>query len=137
MNKIVDFVLDLHESTGAAKTHYDLRIKYPFRDVLASWALPKAKIPIRVGEKMLAIKTPDHAMYWLTFQGKIPQGQYGAGRITIAQRGVVTINLWSKTMIVFVAEGTPLNGRYSLIRTKFKRGPKQENWILLKARDLS
>ncbi len=134
MFRHVEFVLHKHESKGAAKTHYDLRIRYPHKKYLASWALPKAKVPIKAGEKFLAVRTPDHKFDWLKFKGEIPDGEYGAGKISIVQDGMLQINMWTKKMIVFIAEGKPLNGRYALVKTRFKK-QNQSSWMFIKTKN--
>ena len=83
------YVIDYHEAHRAG-IHFDFRIKYPHKDKLMSWALPKARFP-EVGEKLLAVQTPDHEMDWLSWQGEIPKGEYGGGKVTIYQSGMLDI----------------------------------------------
>lgn len=72
------------------KRHWDQTTEpKPQRDsdksVLASWAIPKAKLPAK-GERLFAIKTEDHPFEYLTFEGEIGEG-YGAGIIKLVQTG--------------------------------------------------
>jgi bifunctional non-homologous end joining protein LigD len=128
----VDYVLHLHVAQRAGE-HYDLRIKYPKKKKLASWALPKAKIP-KEGERYLAIKTDDHDMYWLKFSGEIAEGSYGAGTIKIEQSGKLEVDHWTTGSIVFTVTGNTMNGQYALIRIKPKVKTKEDTWIFIKTK---
>jgi len=130
--KMVPFVLQLHEAYRAGR-HYDLRLQYLYKNKLASWALPKAVIPAKSGDGIAAIRTPDHNKTWLKFQGEIPRGEYGGGRVTIAQRGDAEIYAWTDSLIIFVVSGRPMNGKYVLV--KMKPTGRQEGWLLVKGKD--
>ncbi len=114
------FVIHDHHATHH---HFDLRIKKGNK--LASWALPKAHLPKKDGEKILAVKTPDHDLYWLTFKGEIPEGEYGAGKVDIYDSGECIIHKWSDTIVVNF-NGKKTKGFYSLIKTK------GDNYILIR-----
>lgn len=133
MKKFIPFVLHRHEAKKAG-LHYDLRLKYPTKKVLASWAIPKATVPMNIGDKLLAVRTPDHPMEWLKFGGEIPDGSYGAGIVTIVQRGYVELLSWSTYAITFIAYGNPLNGKYSLIKFKSKER-NTETWLFIKGQE--
>lgn len=77
------FCIQLHD---AQNLHYDLRLEN--EGVLMSWAIPKG-LPFEKGIKRLAIRTEDHPMKYLTFEGVIPQGQYGAGEMWIFTKGEI------------------------------------------------
>ena len=83
------FVVQRHD---ARALHFDLRLE--IEGVLASWAIPKG-LPLRTGVKRLAMRTEDHPLEYLDFSGVIPDGQYGAGRMTIWDRG--TFDLVGRT----------------------------------------
>jgi len=128
--KKVPFVLQLHEAYKAGK-HYDLRLQYPYKSKLSSWVLPRAHLP-SPGNNILAVRTPDHSKTWLKFQGEIPRGEYGGGRVTITQRGMADILMWTDRLITFVVSGRPMNGKFALAKMKITR--KQELWIFIKAK---
>ncbi|MGC9309905.1 MAG: DNA polymerase ligase N-terminal domain-containing protein, partial [Candidatus Nanoarchaeia archaeon] len=107
----------------ATHHHFDLRIKKGNK--LPSWALPKAYIPQNDGEKILAVRTPDHDLYWMTFKGEIPKGEYGAGKVDIYESGECIIHKWSDHIIVEFL-GEKAKGFYSLIKTK------GDNYLLLR-----
>src|ERR1700687_5643711 len=75
------FVVHEHH---ARRLHWDLRLE---RDgVLASWAIPNG-IPPTPKENRLAVRTEDHPLQYLDFHGEIPEGEYGAGMMTIWDTG--------------------------------------------------
>ena len=76
----------------ARSLHWDLRLE---RDgVLVSWALPKG-LPESPEENHLAVHTEDHPLEYATFEGDIPQGEYGGGRMTIWDTGHYDVEKWS------------------------------------------
>lgn len=133
------FVIHEHDANTAG-LHYDLRISIPNRDSLASFAIPKHKIPQKEGDKVLAVKTHDHGRIWLSIDNMtIPEGQYGAGSINIFQAGVCQIEGWSYSHITFRVNGSSvkegLDGRYALIKFRGgKSGDRDNLWVLLKTK---
>lgn len=132
------FVLHRHDATHL---HFDLRLEY--NGVLLSWAIPKAP-PVARGERRLAVHTEDHPLSYRTFKGIIPQGNYGAGTMTIADSGTYTPSdvqtradaeaeikkglRAGKLRLVF--SGKVMTGEYALVRTKL--GGSKESWLLIK-----
>lgn len=113
----------------ARRLHYDLRLE---RDgVLKSWAVPKG-VPETLGEKRLAIEVEDHPLEYASFEGSIPEGEYGAGTVSIWDKGSYEAIAWGPETIEIVIEGEKVNGRYVLTRFK-KAGDK--GWLLFRARD--
>ena len=120
------FVVQKH----AARTlHYDFRLE---RDgVYKSWAIPKG-VPERSGERRLAVQVEDHTLEFGTFEGQIPEGEYGAGQIEIWDRGTYDIVDWQEDNILFSLHGQRYQGRFRLIR--FARGGPRA-WLLMKCSD--
>jgi bifunctional non-homologous end joining protein LigD len=120
------FVVQEHQ---ASHHHFDLRLE---RDgVLVSFAVPKS-IPVMSGEKKLAVRTEDHPLEYADFEGTIPEGEYGAGEVTIWDRGLYEPLEWKDDKIEVVMKGDKLSGLYVLVRFK-KAGEK--DWLLFKAKD--
>src|SRR5436189_3183761 len=83
------FVVQEHH---ARRLHWDLRLE---RDgALASWAVPKG-LPRDRETNHLAVRTPDHPMEFGDFEGTIGEGQYGAGRVLIWDRGTYVCEKWT------------------------------------------
>lgn len=108
------FVIHDHYATHH---HFDLRIKKGKK--APSWALPKAKMPTNTDEKILAVRTPDHSISWMSFEGEIPEGEYGAGTVKIYDKGKCIIYKWTETIVVKFL-GDKVKGFYSLIHTNDK-----------------
>jgi bifunctional non-homologous end joining protein LigD len=114
------FVVQEHH---ARALHWDLRLE---RDgVLASWAVPKG-LPTDPDTVRLAVRTEDHPMEYATFSGEIPAGEYGAGHMTIWDRGRYETIKWSDREVQFVLHGERAPGRYVLLR----RGREPKQWLL-------
>ncbi|WP_229995970.1 non-homologous end-joining DNA ligase, partial [Arthrobacter sp. Bi26] len=120
------FVIQEHH---ARRLHYDFRLE---RDgVLVSWALPKG-VPTSKAKNHLAVQTEDHPMDYADFEGDIPQGQYGAGTVSIWDRGYYECEKWiaGKEVIATLtgAEGGGLGGprRFALIHT----GQANDQWLI-------
>ena len=112
------FVVQEHH---ARRLHWDLRLE---RDgVLASWAVPKG-IPPDPAVNHLAVHTEDHPMMYLDFEGEIPTGNYGAGTMSVWDRGTYECEKWSDREVMVVLHGAKARGRYVLFRT---RG---DDWML-------
>jgi len=119
------FVIQEHD---ASHHHFDLRLER--EGVLKSWAVPKG-IPQKSGEKRLAVATEDHPLEYANFEGTIPEGEYGAGTVSIWDTGLYEPLLWEDDKIEVVMKGDRISGRYVLVR--FKSAGEKE-WLLLKAK---
>jgi DNA ligase D-like protein (predicted ligase)/DNA ligase D-like protein (predicted 3'-phosphoesterase) len=118
------FVIQEHH---ARHLHYDLRLE---RDgVLKSWAVPKG-VPETAGEKHLAVAVEDHPLEYASFEGDIAQGEYGAGTVSIWDRGTYDTKHWDEKKIEVMLHGSRLNGMYVLV--KFGRAGKND-WLLFRA----
>ncbi len=110
-------------------SHHHFGFRLEMDGVLKSWAIPKHP-PAEPGEKRLAILVEDHHLDYIDFEGDIPQGEYGAGRVLIWDKGRYALLERDQDKISFSLEGRKLKGNYSLFR--FKRGQKENEWLLLK-----
>jgi bifunctional non-homologous end joining protein LigD len=106
------FVIQEHH---ARSLHWDLRLEHD--GVLASWALPKG-LPETPGKNHLAVHTEDHPLEYATFEGDIPQGEYGGGRMTIWDTGHYDVEKWTESEVKFVLHGTRGTGSFVLFQTK-------------------
>ena len=134
------FTVQKHKATSL---HYDLRLEVD--GVLASWAIPKGP-SLDPRDKRLAMRTEDHPMEYLEFEGVIPKGEYGAGPVIVWDRGVFEnisetrrgerLTLESALEVgdikVFLL-GEKLRGAYALVRTS--PPGDREQWLLIKKRD--
>jgi bifunctional non-homologous end joining protein LigD len=112
------FVIQEHH---ARSLHWDLRLE---RDgVLASWALPKG-LPETPDRNHLAVHTEDHPMEYVSFEGEIPKGAYGAGSMTIWDHGSYESEKWSDREVKIVLHGTRGTGSYVLFQTDGR------NWMI-------
>jgi bifunctional non-homologous end joining protein LigD len=136
----LSFVVHKHQ---ASHLHYDLRLELD--GVLKSWAIPKGP-SLDPAEKKLAMLVEDHPFDYRTFEGVIPEGNYGAGRVMIWDRGSYRAagrttrreseealrQGLSRGHISFVLDGQKLKGEFALVRLK-RAGEK--SWLLIKKKD--
>ncbi|PZG43013.1 ATP-dependent DNA ligase [Spongiactinospora gelatinilytica] len=112
------FVVQEHH---ARALHWDLRLE---RDgVLVSWAVPKG-LPADPRTNHLAVHTEDHPMEYASFEGEIPQGEYGGGTMTIWDHGTYITEKWTDREVKVVLSGERVHGRYVLFHTKGR------NWMI-------
>ncbi|MCP8312740.1 MAG: hypothetical protein L6N95_04000 [Candidatus Methylarchaceae archaeon HK01B] len=114
------YVIQKHQATHL---HYDLRLEMD--GVLKSWAVPKTP-PIEKGVKRLAVQVEDHSIEYADFEGKIPEGQYGAGTVEIWDKGQYILKERDEKKLVFEIKGIKLKGDYCLVRLKGR------NWLFFK-----
>jgi DNA ligase D-like protein (predicted 3'-phosphoesterase) len=100
--------------------------------VLKSWAVPKQP-PKKAGVKRLAIQTEDHPLAYAYFEGEIPAGEYGAGKVEIWDKGTFELHKREEKEIVVTLHGEELKGDYFLIRTKY--GKEGNGWLFFKRAD--
>ena len=133
------FVIQKHH---ASTLHYDFRLQ--IGNILKSWVIPKGP-SLNPKNKRLAILTEDHTLDFADFEGEIPTGHYGAGKMIVWDRGTyenITIEN-GKTISIAKAfengeisislQGKKLKGNFSLILMKKQNEPK--NWLLIKQDD--
>src|SRR5437763_1135259 len=125
------FVIQKHD---ARRLHYDFRLEMD--GVLKSWAVPKG-LPWEQGEKHLAVEVEDHPVKYATFEGIIPEGQYGGGTVMVWDRGNYhvfgeePVKSLKNGRLHLVMDGEKAKGEWALIRTRMDGGKTQ--WLLLKS----
>ena len=122
---------------AARRLHYDFRLELD--GVLKSWAVTRGP-SLSPADKRLAVRTEDHPLDYAEFEGRIPQGEYGAGSVIVWDRG-----RWStegdphqqlaKGHLIVDLEGSKLKGRWHLVHMKGRDQRGKENWLLIKADD--
>jgi bifunctional non-homologous end joining protein LigD len=119
------FVVQEHHAT---RLHWDLRLEHD--GVLASWAIPNG-IPPDPSENRLAVHTEDHPLEYLEFHGEIPAGEYGAGTMSIWDKGTFDTHLWDDHKVEVTFHGERLNGRYGLFPIG-RRGQEgsEKDWMI-------
>ena len=106
------FVVQEHH---ARALHWDLRLE---RDgTLASWAVPKG-IPADPKRNHLAVRTEDHPLEYLTFQGDIPAGEYGGGSMQVWDSGTFETHKFDDREVMVTLHGERVRGKYVLFRTR-------------------
>jgi bifunctional non-homologous end joining protein LigD len=133
-SKKLAYVIQEH---AASRLHYDFRLEH--RGVLLSWAVPKGP-SLDPADKRLAVHVEDHPLDYGGFEGVIPAGQYGGGRVMLWDRGH-----WKPTKDVdagmregkleFELEGRKLGGAWALVRLGGRRASDSKNWLLFKRND--
>lgn len=118
------FVVQRHD---ARNLHYDFRLEMD--GVLKSWAVPKEP-PKEAGTKRLAIQTEDHPLAYANFEGEIPEGEYGAGKVEIWDKGTFELQKRQPKEIIVTLYGNELKGDYVLIKTKY--GKEEKGWLFFK-----
>ena len=107
--------------------------------VLRSWAVPKGP-SLNPNDKRLAVQVEDHPLEYGDFEGVIPKGEYGAGKVIVWDRGSYEyaginrneLEAWEKGTLEFRLHGEKLKGIWMLVRMK---GPEKNQWLLFKKGD--
>ncbi|HEY9321195.1 MAG TPA: DNA ligase D [Achromobacter sp.] len=128
------FVIQKH---WASRLHYDFRLELD--GAMKSWAVPKGP-SYDPSVKRMAVQVEDHPIAYNQFEGQIPAGQYGAGKVIIwdegrwmpvgdARKG------YREGHLKFDLQGRKMQGRWALVRMKGKASDKQPPWLLIKDKD--
>ena len=134
------FVVHKH---AARRLHYDLRLE--MNGVLKSFAVPKGP-SLDPSKKRLAVLVEDHPFSYRDFEGNIPQGNYGAGKVIIWDKGFLgspfsADNYEAEKMLKaglekgdlkFLLAGTKLKGEFGLVKTNWD----EKSWLLMKKKDV-
>jgi len=137
------FVVQKHD---ASRLHYDFRLE--MEGVLKSWAVPKGP-SLNPADKRLAMMVEDHPYDYRTFEGVIPEGNYGGGTVIVWDEGYYepvtseTLNRKEKEKLLLkqlhagslkiILHGEKLNGEFALF--KLRRGTDDNSWMLMKKKD--
>jgi len=113
-----------HGNTFVIQEHHARRLHYDFRlerdGVLVSWAVPK-NLPETTAVNHLAVHTEDHPLEYGSFEGAIPKGEYGAGKVIIWDCGTYDAEKFrddgEKGEVIVTLHGQRISGRYALIQT--------------------
>ncbi|MCC6383136.1 MAG: DNA ligase D [Dehalococcoidia bacterium] len=108
------FVVQEHHATAL---HWDFRLER--EGVLVSWAIPRG-IPPDPKTNHLAVHTEDHPLSYISFEGEIPEGSYGAGRVILWDEGTYDLHKWRDDEVIVTLHGRRLDGRYALFQTSGK-----------------
>ena len=114
------FVVQEH---SARRLHWDLRLEH--EGVAASWAIPNG-IPESPDENRKAVHTEDHPLEYLSWEGEIPKGEYGAGTMVVWDSGTYELEKWTEGKVVVDFHGERLQGRYAL----FRAGKTTQDWMI-------
>jgi bifunctional non-homologous end joining protein LigD len=136
------FVVQKH---AASHLHYDFRLE--MQGVLKSWAVPKGP-SLNPADKRLAMMVEDHPFEYRTFEGIIPEGNYGAGTVMVWDEGTyeplnaeglskkeqekIAYSELKKGDLKIVLHGKKLKGAYALVKLK---GNSDNSWLLIKKDD--
>ena len=118
------FVIQKH---SARNLHYDFRLEVD--GVLKSWAVPKEPTD-KKGVKRLAIEVEDHDLDYIDFEGTIEEGECGAGKVEIWDKGSYVLKERSLESVLFELNGGKLKGLFRLIKMDWSPG---NNWLLVKS----
>lgn len=139
--KKLRFVVQRH---AASRLHYDFRLEMD--GVLKSWAVPKGP-SLNPSDRRLAVRVEDHPFSYRTFEGSIPEGNYGAGEVEIWDQGtyepleqakdksddlVMRAELHQQSL-KFILHGKKLKGEFALF--KIKSSEEENAWLLVKHKD--
>src|ERR1700683_3890943 len=128
----LSYLIQKHDAT---RLHYDFRLELD--GVLLSWAVTKGP-SLNPADKRLAVRTEDHPLSYGSFEGTIPEGEYGGGPVMLWDTG-----WWEpegdpraglkKGHLGFILHGERLKGGWNVIRMRGEG--KKENWLLIKEDD--
>ena len=114
-----------HHDAPRAGVHWDIRFQDPEEPIAYSWAIPKARLPKKKGEKLLAVRQPDHRASYMGWSGIIENG-YGKGTVQSKFLGTVQVEKTTPGKVHFVHD----SNEYLLHRTANKK-----NWLIRKLSD--
>lgn len=130
----LSFVIQKHD---ASHLHYDFRLE--LAGTLKSWAIPKGP-SLDPAQKRLAVHVEDHPLRYASFEGSIPEGQYGGGDVIVWDRGVWQPHgdpqqAYEEGKLKFTLVGEKLTGDWTLVRTRLRGSSSKQQWLLIKEKD--
>jgi bifunctional non-homologous end joining protein LigD len=143
VGKQLHFVVQKHDAT---RLHYDFRLEAG--GVLKSWAVPKGP-SMNTADKRLAMMVEDHPFDYRSFEGIIPEGNYGAGTVMVWDEGnylalgakdakesdkLIKSGI-HKGELKFILNGSKLKGGFAMVKLKNDKSGKGNSWLLFKERD--
>ncbi|MBC5764859.1 DNA ligase D [Ramlibacter albus] len=129
------FVIQKH---WASRLHYDFRLE--LQGTMKSWAVPKGP-SYDPADRRMAMPTEDHPIAYNRFEGTIPAGNYGAGKVIIWDKGTWhplgdPAKGYREGRLKFELRGHKMHGRWTLVRMSGKGDDdKRQPWLLIKERD--
>lgn len=128
------FVVQKHWAT---RLHYDFRLE--LEGTMKSWAVPKGP-SYDPQDKRMAMPTEDHPIAYNRFEGTIPPGNYGAGKVIIWDKGTWhpledPRKGYREGKLKFELRGHKLQGHWTLVRMKGRGNGREDPWLLIKERD--
>jgi bifunctional non-homologous end joining protein LigD len=134
--KKLRFVVQQHH---ARRMHYDFRLEV--NGVLASWAIPKGP-SLNPADRHLAVHVEDHPFDYRSFEGVIPEGNYGAGSVIVWDEGTWTpletddpAKAIADGKLKFTLAGEKLKGMFTLVKMRGARYSSGDNWLIIKDHD--
>lgn len=135
-SKRLRFVVQEHRAT---RLHWDFRLEA--NGAMPSWAVAKGPTMVP-GEKRLAMHVEDHPLDYQTFEGVIPEGNYGAGEVIVWDNGTYELaegddptEEIAKGKLKIILHGKKLRGLFTLVKIKPRPGEHGEPWLLFKDKD--
>ena len=130
------FVIQKH---WASRLHYDFRLELD--GTLKSWAVPKGP-SYDPRDRRMAVQVEDHPLAYASFEGTIPEKQYGAGKVIIWDQGTWqpqpstpdARKALAAGELKLTLHGHKMHGKWVLVRMQGK-GEKQPAWLLIKEKD--
>ena len=128
------YLIQKHDAT---RLHYDFRLELD--GTLKSWAVTKGP-SLNPADKRLAVHVEDHPLEYGSFEGTIPEGQYGGGTVMLWDEGTWEPvgdprSGYKKGRLTFVLHGKRLKGEWHLVRMGGRASGKRDNWLLIKSHD--
>lgn len=129
------FVIQKH---AASHLHYDFRLE--MEGVLKSWAVPKG-LPMKRGERHLAVQVEDHPFDYANFEGTIAPGNYGAGTVMVWDTGTYSVesgeplDALKKGKLHLTLRGKKLKGEWALVRMRPRENETKPQWLIFKGGD--